>query len=182
MTDGDTITVLRTDKAQVRIRLAGIDAPETGQDFGQRAKQAASELAFGKDVTIRPTDTDRYGRTIAEVVLPDGRSLNHEMVGLGLAWWYSKYAPGDTELARLETDARSAKRGLWSQPNPIAPSDWRHGRNVPLTDEVIGNRKSHVYHAPYCRAVAVMKPENRVEFKTAVDAEAKGYRKGGDCD
>ena len=70
--DGDTITVLR-DRTQVRIRLHGIDAPETGQDFGSRAKQAASELAFGKQVTVRPRDTDRYGRTVAEVILPDRR-------------------------------------------------------------------------------------------------------------
>ena len=70
ISDGDTITVMTAQKKQVKIRLAGIDTLETGQDFGSRAKQAASELAFGKDVTIRPTDTDRYGRTVAEVMLP----------------------------------------------------------------------------------------------------------------
>ena len=83
VTDGDTITVLKADKTQVKIRLAKIDAPETGQDFGSRAKQAASDLAFGKDVMIRPADTDRYGRTVAEVILPDGRSLTRELVGDG---------------------------------------------------------------------------------------------------
>jgi endonuclease YncB( thermonuclease family) len=78
--DGDTITVLTAAKTQHRIRLWGIDAPETGQDFGSRAKQAASALAFGGQVTIRPRDTDRYGRTVAEVILPDGRLMNREMV------------------------------------------------------------------------------------------------------
>src|ERR1700722_13738278 len=73
ISDGDTITVLKADKTQVKIRLHGIDAPETGQDFGSKAKQLASELAFGKDVTIKPVDTDRYGRTVAEVILPDGK-------------------------------------------------------------------------------------------------------------
>ena len=121
ISDGDTITVLTAEKKQVRIRLHGIDAPETGQDYGSRAKQAASELAFGKDVTIQVKDTDRYGRTVAVVVLPDGRSLNREMVEQGYAWWYSKYAPGDRELGRLENDARAAKRGLWSQLNPTPP-------------------------------------------------------------
>jgi endonuclease YncB( thermonuclease family) len=72
----------------VKIRLHGIDAPESGQDFGSRAKQTASELAFGKEVTIRPLDTDRYGRTVADVILPDGRSMNREMVAQGLSWWY----------------------------------------------------------------------------------------------
>ena len=87
ISDGDTITVLR-DRAQVRIRLHGIDAPETGQDFGSRAKQAASSLAFGKTVTIKVRDTDRYGRTVADVILPDGRLLNHELVREGMAWWF----------------------------------------------------------------------------------------------
>src|SRR5215813_12626938 len=88
--DGDTLTVLTADKTQHRIRLWGIDAPETGQDYGSRAKQAASELAFGKQVTIRPRDTDRYGRTVAEVILPDGTSMNREMVRRGMAWWFER--------------------------------------------------------------------------------------------
>jgi endonuclease YncB( thermonuclease family) len=69
ISDGDTLTVLKADKTQVKIRLSGIDAPETGQDFGSKAKQTASELAFGKDVTIQVKDKDRYGRTVAVVIL-----------------------------------------------------------------------------------------------------------------
>jgi endonuclease YncB( thermonuclease family) len=95
---GDTLTILTADRTQHRVRLSGIDAPEAGQDYGSRAKQAASELAFGKTVTVRPCDTDRYGRTVAEVILPDGRSLNREMVRQGMAWWYRRYAPADREL------------------------------------------------------------------------------------
>jgi endonuclease YncB( thermonuclease family) len=130
VSDGDTITVLTPEKMQVKVRLYGIDAPETGQDFGSRAKQAASELAFGKAVTVRPRDTDRYGRTVAEVILPDGRSLNREMVRQGMAWWYRRYAPADRDLSALETEARAAHRGLWGQPNPIPPWDWRRGEGV----------------------------------------------------
>ncbi len=181
VSDGDTITVLTAEKRQVKIRLAGIDAPETGQDFGSRAKQAASELAFGKTVTIEERDTDRYGRTVAEVILPDGQSLNREMVSLGLAWWYRQYALHDAELARLESDAKAAHRGLWSQPGAVPPWDWRHGVGVPVTAGVVGNRNSHVYHRPSCRAVAVMKQSNKVTFATAEEAEKAGYRKGGDC-
>src|SRR6185312_3340578 len=113
----DTITVLTPEQRQVKVRLWGIDAPESRQDYGSRAKQAASELAFGKTVTIRPRDTDRYGRTVAEVILPDGRSMNRELVRQGMAWWFARYAPADTELARLESEAKVARRGLWSQPN-----------------------------------------------------------------
>lgn len=69
VSDGDTLTVLRDGRSQVKIRLADIDAPENGQDFGSRARQAASELAFGRDVTIREMNHDRYGRTVAEVIL-----------------------------------------------------------------------------------------------------------------
>ncbi len=112
ITDGDTLTGLTAQKTQIKIRLAGIDAPESGQDFGTRAKQAASELAFGKIVTVSERDKDRYGRTVAEVWLPDGKSLNREMVRNGMAWWYRKYAADDQVLARLEGEARQAKRGL----------------------------------------------------------------------
>jgi endonuclease YncB( thermonuclease family) len=67
------------------------------------------------------TGRDRYGRTVADVILPDGRNLNHELVKAGYAWWYRKYAPHDRELERLEEEARGAKRGLWSDPHAIPP-------------------------------------------------------------
>ena len=128
VSDGDTLTVLTAEKRQVKVRLHGIDAPETGQDFGSRPKQAASELAFGKPVTVREKDRDRYGRTVGEVILPDGRALGREMVQAGYAWHYVKYAPADRELAAFEAEARAAKRGLWSQPGAVPPWDWRSGK------------------------------------------------------
>jgi endonuclease YncB( thermonuclease family) len=78
--------VLTADKVQHRIRLHGIDAPKTDQDFDSRAKQLASSIAFSKQVIIRVYDHDRYGRTVAEIILPDRRSLNPEMVCAGMAW------------------------------------------------------------------------------------------------
>jgi endonuclease YncB( thermonuclease family) len=179
--DGDTVTVLTADKTQHRIRLWGIDAPETGQDFGSRAKQAASELAFGKQVTVRPRDTDRYGRTVAEVILADGRSMNREMVRQGMAWWFRRYAPRDAELARLEDQAKAARVGLWSQPNPVPPWEWRRGEGVPKTAEVVGNRRSRIYHKPACRGAAEMSEKNRVTFAREMEAEKAGYRKAKDC-
>ena len=94
VSDGDTITVLHNGKGE-RIRLHGIDCPEKRQAFGKRAKQFTSELVFGNTVTVQVVDLDRYGRTVGEVLLPDGRSLNHELVRAGLAWWYRRYAPDD---------------------------------------------------------------------------------------
>jgi endonuclease YncB( thermonuclease family) len=181
ITDGDTITVLTADRKQAKIRLHGIDAPESGQDFGSRAKQAASELAFGKAVTIQSKDTDRYSRTVAEVILPDGRSLNHEMVKQGMAWWFRHYAPKDRELERLEREARRGKLGLWSQPGAVPPWEWRDGKGVPHSATVIGNRRSRLYHRPNCPGAIGMSGRNRVSFRTELEAEEKGYRRARDC-
>src|ERR1017187_5302864 len=90
-----------------------------------RAKQFTGDLAFGKDVKVVVRDVDRYGRTVGEVMLPDGRSLNRELVRAGLAWWYQRYARHDEELARLETEARQARRGLWADAHPVAPWEFR---------------------------------------------------------
>jgi endonuclease YncB( thermonuclease family) len=84
ITDGDTLKVLRAG-TEVRVRLHGIDAPESLQPFGRRAQQFVGDLTFGKMVTIIVRDHDRYRRLVVEVILPDGRSLNHELVRSGLA-------------------------------------------------------------------------------------------------
>lgn len=181
ISDGDTITILTPAKQQIRIRLWGIDSPESGQDFGQRAKQAASDLAFGKEVAIQVRSKDRFGRTVGDVILPSGKSLNREMVRGGWAWWYKRFAPADRELARLEAEARTAKRGLWAGSNPIAPWEWRKGGSEVVGTGVIGNRNSRIYHAPNCRSVSRMRQENRVAFDSAPAAEKAGYRKAGDC-
>ncbi len=122
--DGDTITVLTKGKP-IRIRLHGIDCPEKRQAFGNRAKQFTSRLTYGKAVTVKDLGQDRYGRTIADVILPDGRSLNRELVKAGFAWWYWRYAPDDETLAQLEREARGAKRGLWADPHAVPPWEWR---------------------------------------------------------
>ena len=77
VSDGDTISVMHNGKAE-RIRLSGIDCPEKGQAFGQRAKQFTSALVFGKEVTVAVQDSDKYGRTIGEVKLLDGRVLTRQ--------------------------------------------------------------------------------------------------------
>jgi endonuclease YncB( thermonuclease family) len=96
--DGDTIEILHN-RHPSRIRLSGIDCPEKGQAYGKRAKQAASVLIFGKQVTLQTHGKDKYGRTIADVLLPDGTNVNHTLVKDGWCWWYRKYAPCDREAA-----------------------------------------------------------------------------------
>ncbi len=122
--DGDTLEVLHNQHPE-RIRLSGIDCPEKKQAFGQRAKQAASALAFGKDVTIQTHGHDKYRRTIGDVILPNGMNLNHELVKQGWCWWYRKYAPRDTVLEGLENEAREGRKGLWADPQPVPPWEWR---------------------------------------------------------
>ncbi len=125
--DGDTLTVLREDRTQVRVRLHGIDAPENGQPFWVKAKAFTSELAHRKVVRVEPTDLDHDGHMVAYVRLPHGRTLNHELVRVGLAWWrrIRWYAPHDAALEHLEAGARGAGRGLWADLRPVPPWWWR---------------------------------------------------------
>lgn len=124
ISDGDTLSVMHGTRAE-KIRLNGIDCPEKRQAFGQRAKQFTSKHAFGKDVTVKSFGRDKYGRTLGDVVLPDGRMLNQELVKAGLAWWYEQYSK-DTNLRDFQEQARLAKRGLWVYPDPVPPWKWRH--------------------------------------------------------
>jgi micrococcal nuclease len=121
--DGDTLTLL-VGKTQVKVRLDGIDTPERVQPFGRKAGQALAKTVFGKVVQVDDLGKDRYGRTLGIVRL-DERNINLELVQEGWAWWYRKYAPKTKELATAEAAARKAKRGLWADPKPIPPWDWR---------------------------------------------------------
>jgi len=124
--DGDTLTLLTPSNQQVKIRLAGIDTPEKRQPFGNRAKQALSNLAFQKQALIEVEAKDRYGRTVGTVFV-GSQNLNAELVKQGMAWVYRKYT-SDKRLYVLESEAKQTKRGLWLDENPIPPWDWRRGR------------------------------------------------------
>ncbi|HZC81189.1 MAG TPA: thermonuclease family protein [Nitrospiraceae bacterium] len=93
--DGDTIEVLHNTHPE-RVRLSGITCSEKGQAFGNRAKQAASALVFGRDVMLDTHGQDKYGHTLADVIFRDGTNVNHELVKEGWCWWYRKYAPADS--------------------------------------------------------------------------------------
>jgi endonuclease YncB( thermonuclease family) len=129
VTDGDTITVLDSDNTQHKIRLAGIDAPEKKQAFGNVSKQQLADRVFQKTVTIDYSKTDRYGRLVG-IVLVDGEDINIQQIEAGLAWHYKKYereqTPEDRErYAAAEGEAREARRGLWREPEPVAPWEFR---------------------------------------------------------
>ena len=127
VSDGDTIKVLKDGK-HVKIRLAAIDCPEKGQPFGKKARWFTSSMVAGKVVEVWETDTDRYGRTVAFVFV-SGVDLNKELLKAGLAWHYKKYSK-DPELTKLEIQARAAKIGLWSEPDPVPPWEWRRQKKT----------------------------------------------------
>ncbi|MEZ6132763.1 MAG: thermonuclease family protein [Planctomycetaceae bacterium] len=120
--DGDTVDVL-VNNAPLRLRLNGIDTPETGQPFGNTAKAELSRLLGGKYVRYELIDRDRYDRSIADVYL-DTLYVNKWLVQQGLAWQYVPYST-DPQLQAAEAEAKAAGRGLWSDPRRIAPWNWR---------------------------------------------------------
>jgi endonuclease YncB( thermonuclease family) len=126
--DGDTITVLTPEKRQIKIRLAEIDAPELSQPYGKKAKQLLSLMVFGKDVSIMPRTTDKYGRTVASVYQAQN-DINLAMVQTGAAWAYRKYLT-DTSFLEAETEARKAGTGLWALPPDqiMPPWEWRRAK------------------------------------------------------
>jgi endonuclease YncB( thermonuclease family) len=121
--DGDTLTGLTAEKEQVKVRMDAIDAPELKQPFGQSSKKALSDKVFGKQVTVTTKKKDRYGRTVGHVLLGK-RDINLEMLEEGMAWHYRQYSKNQ-RLQQAEDEARAKKKGLWSDPNPAAPWDWR---------------------------------------------------------
>jgi endonuclease YncB( thermonuclease family) len=136
--DGDTMTILGAGNRQTRVRLQGIDAPESRQAFGQDSKRNLSDLVFNKQVVVEYEKTDQYGRTLGKVLI-GGRDVNLEQVKAGLAWHYKHYqgdqSPADRRLyADAETEARSARRGLWADAAPIPPWDFRRGKRVAVEE------------------------------------------------
>ncbi len=127
--DGDTITVLDASKVQHKVRLAGIDAPEKVQPYGERSRESLDELVAGKTVIVETHKRDRYGRLVG-VVLVNGKDMNIEQVRRGLAWFYREYAheqPAADRQSydRAETEAKDFRKGLWVDKDPIPPWDFR---------------------------------------------------------
>lgn len=133
ITDGDTIKARCGSPGayhQVTVRLAAIDAPERRQPFGAASRQHLADLCFEKPASISPRTKDRYGRMVADVSC-QGRDAGAHMVASGMAWVFERYAtPRDAHLRVLQSDARAARSGLWSDPAPIEPWAWRPGTHT----------------------------------------------------
>lgn len=129
VTDGDTIRILGAENVQYKVRLAGIDAPESKQAYGARSKQSLSNLVFGKTVTVEFSKHDRYGRIVGKV-LYESADMDLQQVEVGLAWHYKQYANEQSEsdrqlYAAAERRARAAHLGLWQDKNAVPPWEWR---------------------------------------------------------
>ena len=189
--DGDTVTVLDQNNQKFNIRLHGIDAPELKQAFGSVSQKHLASLVLGKQVSVFWTKVDKYRRTVGTIKI-DGRDINIEQVRAGLAWHFKKYQdeqePEDrVTYAEAEVAARTAKLGLWEDPNPTVPGDWRVGVREkrwgppPPEGTIIGNSNSKKYHRPDCEGYRNMAERNRVFFTTVAEAEAAGYKRAGNC-
>jgi endonuclease YncB( thermonuclease family) len=141
VTDGDTIKVLDLDQVQHKIRLTGIDAPERGQPFGTVSRDHLASLVAGKEVRVESTKSDRYGRLLGKVWVQPAdcpscgktHDANHAQLLDGMSWWYRYYAKEQSPEDRgryesAEDEAKARKLGLWADPNPINPYDWRKGK------------------------------------------------------
>lgn len=127
--DGDTVVMLDSTLKQYRVRLQGIDAPESKQPFGQRSKQSLSNLVYGRQVVAECSKQDKYKRSVCKVVV-EGKDANLAQIEAGMAWWYRDYAKEQSADDRRtyeasEDEAKSIRRGLWSDSEPVAPWEWR---------------------------------------------------------
>jgi endonuclease YncB( thermonuclease family) len=157
ITDGDTLKVVDARGQQHRIRLSGIDAPEKKQPFGEKSRQSLAALAFGKPARIEWSQTDKYGRLLAKVLVasPGCASpcttridVNLAQLNAGMAWYYRYFERQQPQADRLtysaaEAQARERKLGLWSQPRPVAPWDWRQRQG-----EESARRRAHTPASP----------------------------------
>ncbi len=200
ITDGDTVDVLRSDNFTYAIRLTGIDAPEHDQAFGTQSTQHLAGLISGKTVTLECQNERSYGRLICKILLRNGEDVDLDQVKAGMAWHYKQYedeqSPADREAyATAECAAMKAKIGLWNDPHPVQPQDFRHGTTSPLlldpkgcrmsseptSGPVVGNSRSHIFEWPGCPYYSDISPDNRVPFPSPQAAEAAGYRPAHNC-
>lgn len=131
--DGDTVLLTTKEQSRFKVRLYGIDAPETGtrqqagQPFAAVARRTLMYKILGRQVSAEVVDTDQHHRAVA-ILRYGGRDINREMVVEGLAWAYDRYLqePYGAEYRAAEQTARSRRRGVWSMTAPTAPWEFRH--------------------------------------------------------
>ncbi len=126
--DGDSFEVQRRGK-RFQVRLWGIDTPEWQQGYAQEAKSFSRQRIQGRKVQFTTKDWDKYGRLVALVEV-DGESLSELLLREGLAWVHIYYCkePVCEQWRQLERQARTARRGLWQEKEPVPPWKWKRGQ------------------------------------------------------
>lgn len=200
VTDGDTVDALDQAGLTHSIRLAGIDAPEHDQAFGAQSTQYLSNLISGKTVTLECENERSYGRLICKILLTSGEDVCLDQVKAGMAWHYKQYqdeqSPADRgAYAAAECTAMKSRTGLWSDPHPVQPQDFRHATNSPMlldangcrtsseptSGPVVGNARTHIFEWSACPYYSAISPDNQVPFSSPQAAEAAGYRPAHNC-
>ncbi|MFW2306459.1 thermonuclease family protein [Aliarcobacter butzleri] len=123
VSDGDTITILTSDKTQYKIRLNDIDAPEKKQAFGNKSKDNLAKYIAGKTVKVEYKSKDKYKRILGTIYY-NNIDINLQQVKDGFAWVYKKYSKNQ-DYYNAEKVSRENKKGLWIDKNPIAPWEFR---------------------------------------------------------
>jgi len=179
--DGDSLTLL-FDQTRYRVRLEQIDAPEHGQAWADRSKQALTEKVFNRQVTVRVSGTDQYHRLLGSLVIGE-RDINRELVAEGHAWAYRRYLK-DEHLIEAESSARDHGLGLWSLPDPVPPWEWRVAqRKHAGTCNIKGNISStgaRIYHLPeqqHYEQTRISTSKGERWFCSESEARAAGWRK-----
>lgn len=122
--DGDTFTALNRDNLELKFRIYGIDAPEKSQAFSNKAKQELSKMVMGRTVVVEVLYSDPWGRYVAKVSTQSIKDVGALMLSRGMAWHYKKY-DNSALYARLESEAKAARAGLWHDRAPTPPWLWR---------------------------------------------------------
>lgn len=195
VSSGDTLTI-SVNKENFQIRLADVDCPEVRQPFFSQALRFTEDRTLGKKIRVNYEMIDSYKRVVGEVILPDGNNLNIELMRAGLAWHYRVKPKPSEILARLEYDAWSHKIGLWVEPNPMPP--WQFRRDPTVTtppagptdvdyDQImsyglVGDKKNRVYLWPACQEYRIIDQEDLVVFSSLFQATSFGFKKHKSCE
>lgn len=164
--DGDTVVCLDDRKVQHKVRLSGIDAPEIGQAFGTKSRDALRGRVLRKSVAVHRRGEDQYGRTLATLEF-EGDDVAEWMVAGGMAWHYKRYSD-DKALAAAERKARSARKGLWADGDPTPPWTWRASERDRKRESGAGSRPAGA--TPASRSAAAPGPR-RAAAVVGADAE-----------
>lgn len=185
-TDGDTLR-LRHEGRTLKVRLHAVDAPEKAQPHGRAAWLFVVAKALNKMARVTPKKRDRYERLVAKITI-DKKDLGEQLLSAGLAWHYARYDKSE-RLARLQREARGAKIGLWADPSPTPPWDWRRARRgkkppkeLPRAKGAVhyrGNTHSKVFHHRSCSNFDCR--NCRATFSSTGAALKAGYRPHRRC-